>query len=267
MKILEHSLCGKWNDPAVCEDELIVRPQLVAVVDGATSKSGRLFHGMSSGQYASQCLARRLRADDIPEKDGTQIFSCLDQCLRASWPTPAPSEHELPRASAIVYNDYFKQIWVYGDCQCMINGVAHSHTKPVDTLLADLRSFYLEYHLLHGADENSLFREDPGREAIVPLLNMQFSFENQPGPWGYPVLNGNGICPEMIVTYTVHPGDEIVLASDGYPHLMETLEKSEQALRQALHTDPHCYRSNRSTKGLMTGAISFDDRCYCRILV
>ena len=267
MRILEHFSCGKRNDPDLCEDALMIGPQLAAVVDGATSKGGRLLHGMSSGRYASQCLARALQAESIWEMDHRQLFSFLDHCLCASWTAHDLLEKELPRASVILYNDYFHQIWGYGDCQCMINGVLHTHTKPVDILLADLRSFVLEYHLLHGTDENSFLSEDPGRKAIEPLLNMQFSFENRPGPWGYPVLNGRGICPEMIVTYTVHPGDEIVLASDGYPHLMETLEKSERALNQALKTDPLCYRDNRSTKGLSGGAVSFDDRCYCRILV
>lgn len=267
MKILEHFSCGKRNDPDLCEDALIIEPKLVAVVDGATSKGGRLLNGMSSGRYASQCLAHALQAESIWKMDHKQIFSYLDHCLSDSCKEQDLLEKELPRASVIIYNDYYHQIWSYGDCQCMINGVLHTQTKSVDLLLGNLRSFFLEYHLLHGAEENAFFSEDPGRKAIEPLLNMQFSFENRLGPWGYPVLNGQGICPEMIVTYTVSPGDEIVLASDGYPHLMETLKKSEWSLEQALKTDPLCYKENRSTKGLNKDAVSFDDRCYCRILV
>ena len=89
---------------------------------------------------------------------------------------------ELPRASVIVYNERFRQVWSYGDCQCLINGVLHSHSKPVDRLAADLRAFVLEYERLQGKTEEALFAEDPGRAAIGPLLRMQLAFENHPGP-------------------------------------------------------------------------------------
>lgn len=267
MRILEQFLCGKRKDPTLCEDALIIQPQLVAVVDGVTAKGGISWNGMSSGRYASECLTHVLSSEDILEMDSIQVFTYLDQCLHRTWRGKELAVQEFPRASVILYNDRFKQIWGYGDCQCMINGVLYSHSKKVDNLTSDMRSFFLEYKLIQGQKESSFYTEDPGRRAIEPLLNMQFAFENQSGAWGYPVLNGQGICPDMIVTYMVHPGDEVVLASDGYPCLMSTLEKSEQALNDVLRDDPLCYRIYRSTKGLLEGAISFDDRCYCRILI
>ena len=266
MKIAEWVVQGKQSDPLLCEDALVLRPQFAAVIDGVTSKGGRLWQGRSSGRYASECLARALNSEEAAGMNSVQLFAYLDRCLRESWMGETLETQELPRASVIVYNERFRQVWSYGDCQCLINDVLHSHSKPVDHLAADLRAFVLEYERLQGKTEEALFAEDPGRAAIGPLLRMQLAFENHPGPWGYPVLNGQGICPEMIAVYPVQPGDEVILTSDGYPMLMNTLEKSEQALARLLQEDPHCCRTNRSTKGKAAAAVSYDDRCYCRVL-
>lgn len=71
---------------------------------------------------------------------------------------------------------------------------------------------------------------------------MQYEFENKIGRWGYAVLNGTGIENSMIKKYSVKEGDTIVLASDGYPALEETLEQSESELRNILSNDPMCFR-------------------------
>lgn len=134
-------------------------------------------------------------------------------------------------------------------------------------LNASLRAYYLEYHLQKGMTLEELQENDLGRAAIQPNLLMQFAFENQPGEFGYPVLNGMGIEPSMICTYKVQEGDEIILASDGYPKLGKDLAESEANLQQLMEEDPMCFRKYLCTKGLKEGNSSFDDRAFCRIQV
>ncbi len=57
MEILETFLCGKENNPATCEDGLVISEQLVAIIDGVTAKGTRLWNDMSSGCYAKRTLA------------------------------------------------------------------------------------------------------------------------------------------------------------------------------------------------------------------
>lgn len=67
--------------------------------------------------------------------------------------------------------------------------------------------------------------------------------------------------------YTVHEGDGIVLASDGYPELQETYQESERILQRTLIHDPLIInRLYRSTKGLTPGNLSYDDRTYIRFI-
>lgn len=57
----------------------------------------------------------------------------------------------------------------------------------------------------------------------------------------------------------------IVLASDGYPYLKDSLEASEHALQGVLRDDPLLFRTYKATKGIQQGNLSFDDRAYVKI--
>lgn len=75
------------------------------------------------------------------------------------------------------------------------------------------------------------------------------------------------ICTDNIVIYHVESGDRIILASDGYPALFETLEETEKYLFQLLDKDPLCIHELRGTKRLINGNKSFDDRNYISFYV
>ncbi len=77
-------------------------------------------------------------------------------------------------------------------------------------------------------------------------------------------MNGFPIHPGHVIILPVPPHSQIVLASDGYPALKETLAESEAALRELIKNDPLCFRENMGTKGLVKGNDSFDDRTYIR---
>ena len=62
------------------------------------------------------------------------------------------------------------------------------------------------------------------------------------------------------------PGDEVVLATDGYPVLCPTLQATENALAQLLHDDPLLIHHYQATKAHMHGNNSFDDRAYLRVV-
>ena len=103
----------------------------------------------------------------------------------------------------------------------------------------------------------------------MPLIEKQLWFENGPGMFGYPVLNGLNFAEEMIKVWTVPSGAEVVLASDGYPQLYRTLEESEAKLREIIAEDPMCLGvsgGKTGVKGIMEGMESYDDRAYVRVI-
>lgn len=112
-------------------------------------------------------------------------------------------------------------------------------------------------------------KHDIGRLAVVPLIEKQLWFENRAGMFGCPVLNGLNFAEEIVKVWTVPPGTEVVLASDGYPQLCRTLEESEAKLREIIAKDPLCLGvggGKAGVKGIMEGMESFDDRAYVRVI-
>lgn len=273
MRVIEHFLCGKENNPDTCEDGLVIGEHLIAVIDGVTSKGTRLWDGKASGCYAKDILAEYLQqGQEIERQSAVWLLTNLDRILSEKVEDNVKSAkslpcEEYPRASIIIYNDIYKEIWSYGDCQCRINERVYTHSKKIDELNAKLRAFYLEYQILQGVSIEELEQNDLGRKAIKQNLMMQFAFENKQGYFGYPVLNGMGIEESMIRRYPVAKGDMVILASDGYPVLRENLNESEKELDDIRKNDPMCFRLYRSTKGIKKGNISFDDRVFCRFVV
>ncbi|WP_312441786.1 hypothetical protein [Lacrimispora sp.] len=273
--IIEQSVIPKHTGSSLCEDGLFVNENFIAVIDGVTSKGvltwpedlGDGTGNMTSGRYAKEVLLDALSTmpSDI---DGADAMDYLNEALARACRTRRSILKEKPeerlQAVIILYSLCRREVWAFGDCQCLINGTHYHHNKAIDSLLSQVRSLYIQTELLSGRTEASLSGHDTGREYILPLLRRQLLFANEDSPYGYDVLNGFPIHPGHVIIHPVPPCSRLVLASDGYPVLKETLAESEAALRELIEKDPLCFRENKGTKGLVKGNDSFDDRTYIR---
>lgn len=61
MKIIETFLCGKMGDPALCEDNIVMLEDGVAVIDGVTTKAKHMEHVKTSGRIAVEVLGSHLQ--------------------------------------------------------------------------------------------------------------------------------------------------------------------------------------------------------------
>lgn len=269
MRILEQFVRGKHPDQRRCEDLVVVTDQRVAVIDGATDKSARRFttsgEDTSGGRFAALVLADALH--DI--EPGTAPDTAVGELNRRLADAVAeqvghrPSA-DCPGATIVVYDQVLRAVWRVGDCPFRIDDELHPGDTAIDRLTSDFRAAYLATLPADATPED----RDPGREVILPLLRRQSALANRPGEFGYGVVNGQPVPAEFIHTVAVGPHvREIVLASDGYPTLPATLADAEAALQAALDADPRCVGVLRSTKGLMPGLRSFDDRAWVRLQV
>lgn len=101
---------------------------------------------------------------------------------------------------------------------------------------------------------------------ILPFLRLQSQFANKRGPYGYFVFDGFTDPTYPIRTVNINPGDEVVLASDGYPLLRPSLAQSERELHRLKREDPELISEYQSAKGFTPGNDSFDDRTYLRFI-
>ena len=264
MKIYEQFIKGKKNNQALCEDMLFVSEDFVAVVDGVTSKSDMLFDGKTGGRAAAEkiCEAIKRFPADISIKNAMEL---LTEGVKSLYTDGA--SFGSAAASVIIYSEHRKEIWSVGDCQCYVNDIFYSHEKEIDAIASSVRALVLEMARSEGLSDAELLQNDVGREFILPILKKQQTFANSGGKFSYGVINGAKILEEDMVVHKANVGDEIVLASDGYPRLMKTLAESEALLAEELKNNPLCDKGFQSTKGLQKDSLSFDDRAYIKFRV
>lgn len=168
-------------------------------------------------------------------------------------------------ASAIIYSRLRREIWMVGDCHCLIGGEYFDNPKPYEQELAEMRVRKVRELLAQGVSQHDLLQQhDPAREVMIPTMLEVMQNQNI----SYAVIDGFPIPEEKV---RVIPLDfqkwEIVFASDGYPKLSNTLEESEMLLDYQRKADPLNIGGFKATKAFVEGNNSFDDRSYIRFEV
>ena len=270
--VLENVVLSKTGNIEDSEDRIHVSDYFLAVVDGATSKTDEKLNGEAPGRIASSLVDEAFSkiSPDATAREAVDLMTLLIQEFYLKNDIIGLVESDPSRkaiASFVAASRRRKEIWLVGDCQFFVNGQRTKGEKKVDKLLSEVRSMYLETELLKGKTTEQLIKTDTGREYIIPLLRRQVLFQNNPssGDYWFPSIDGSFVPDQGIAVYNIPLGTQyIILASDGYPFLHDTLEQSEAALRDLLCEDPLLFRLYKSTKGLQDGLFSFDDRAYLK---
>lgn len=268
MQIIESTCVGKLYDERLNEDALIVTDHYVAVFDGATSSAP--FDGTPGGLLSRIILEKAFLEIMLESSEGFDFILNLNAAMFDAQKQDAPRFSDPSKrlmASAIIYSDKQKQIWNYGDCRYLINGKMNCFNKRVDTMSASVRSFVDQAYINSGMSSAELLNHDLGSKAIEGILKLQPLFANKNDYWGYPILDGGTLCKDFFECIQLAPGDEVVLASDGYPLICSSLKESEIELQRVLREDPLLITNVQSVKGYYPGMRSFDDRTYCRFIV
>ena len=218
--------------------------------------------------YHFPLLSRRLRLNGAIFCQGWSALGSA-ACYRQGTQDPPLlhlSSHPEERlcASAVIYSVRRREIWLVGDCQCLIGGELCENPKPYEQKLAELRAAKVQELLDEGKTPNEILADDQARAAIIPEMLRDMQNQNKT----YAVIDGFPI-PETrvpIITLDFRPW-EIVLASDGYPFLCPTLAESEARLDEQRRNDPLNIGDFKATKGFTPGNNSFDDRSYIRFSV
>ena len=262
MEIIEQNIVQK-NPKIKSEDGIVVTPDFIAVIDGSTSKTSRRYSFFkTNGRYAMQLVERFIRK-------APKNISCNDFCVgitkkirkhyrqsQIEWLTVHPEERLT--ASAIVFSRVRREIWMIGDCQCIIGDTFYDNPKPYEQELAEKRAAIIKSS---PKPWDHFLENDTARAAIIPRMLETMQEQNK----SYSVIDGFPIAKQHIrvLTLDFQPW-EIVMASDGYPFLCKTLEESEQRLAQQKHDDPLNIGAFKATKAFAKGNNSFDDRAFIR---
>lgn len=268
----ENFLMGKDGRSQVCGDAIYQSEHFMAVIDGATPKGTKLWDGKPGHVYVAELLRQAM--EHLPQESTAQeAIVFLNEQVRLAYQregidfSALPPEEQL-QASVIIYSAARREIWNFGDCKLRINMENYNHTKQADILLSNLRAFCMEAARISGnVPTDSGEAEDYGRMKILPFLKEQPLFANTDYSFGYDVINGGNIRADHIRVYAIQKGDHVVMATDGYPQLFDTLSECEAYLHDALQADRECMYLLRGTKGVRQGNESYDDRAFLSFVV
>ena len=257
MTITEQFICGK-HTAADCEDGIVITNDFAAVIDGSTSKTPkRLDPSMKNGRFAMLLISEYIKQmpADYTMNDfcrGITLRIAEEYAKRGIAEDMAKHPEERLTASAIIYSNSRKEVWMVGDCQAIIDGEYYDNSKPYEQEIAMQRATFIK---------NGMSPKE-ARRAIEPqLIKAMLEGQNRQ----YAVIDGAPIyIPGTRIVTASHC---VVLASDGYPTLLPTLHESEEALAQHLTDDPQNITDFIATKGLVEGSVSFDDRAYIKLTI
>lgn len=269
MEIIEQRITPK-SRTAETEDGIAVTDDFIAVIDGSTSKSPvRICKNRSNGRHCMLLISEFMRQvrSDINANDFCDELTgyIYRQYAGSDLKRLAYHPEERLTASCIVYSRLHRQIWMVGDCQCLVDGTLYENPKPYESILAEKRAAIARSMLDCGkATIDSLRADDTARKAIIPEMIETMRNQNRT----YAVVDGFPIPKEKVRIVMLTPSSHsIILATDGYPFLRPTLADSEAALYRQLTTDPLNIGTFKATKAFIEGNNSFDDRAYIRFTV
>ena len=257
MTITEQFICGK-HTAADCEDGLVITNDFAAVIDGSTSKTPkRLDPSMKNGRFAMLLISEYIK--QMPAGytmnnfcRGITLRIAEEYAKRGIAEEMAEHPEERLTASAIIYSNSRKEIWMVGDCQAIIDGKHYDNSKPYEQEIAMQRATLIK---------NGMSPKEARRTIEPQLIKAMLEGQNRQ----YAVIDGTPIY--MPGTRIVTASHCVVLASDGYPTLLPTLKESEEALALHLIDDPQNIGDFVATKGLIEGNVSFDDRAYIKLKI
>ena len=282
MKVIERQIIGK-NPKKKPEDGIVVTDNFIAVIDGSTSKATeRVSRWYSNGRLCMKVISRFIRK--APANITVDAFlKGVTEAVRKKYSSKridfyAEHPEERITASCIVYSRLQRQLWIIGDCQCLVGKSGRQddeheffdNPKTYKPLLANARAEVARKLLDSGeVTTESLRRDDVARASVIPQMIESMKRQNI----DYSVVDGFKIPRQKVKVFTFdfEPWT-IVMASDGYPILRPTLSASESALAEQCEKDPLNIGLSpsshfRATKAFAGGFTSFDDRTYIRFTI
>jgi hypothetical protein len=280
IEIFEQFCRGKY--PAAQEkneDGLVITPDFVMVVDGASSATP--VRGQAGGRVLKTALCAMLPT--LPKDATAEAFvDAANAAINAALAPWDPAEPP-PMACVVVYSRARHEMWRVGDCSYAVNGewrilepfpheeVMHELRYPA---LAKIASIQERIEAL-PAPLAVQMRREINQKLMQPILDLTPTLvNNAEHTWGYAALNGKPVLEIGVETLPEEAEFELILTSDGAlvncaapeegpAHVEQVLANHQELLAE----DPECLRLFAYWRGFLPGTDLLDDVTFVRFTV
>src|SRR5690625_2647122 len=242
LELIERKVVSKTPDMDLCEDNYCINDHYVCVIDGATNTSGIKFDGRAPGKIISDIIKQtvlKLKPNMGIKEIIAEINNTLIQYYKEKdiYKFILENPDSCPTASFVLYSHSRREVWMVGDCKCLIDGDLYTNEKKVDKVIAEVRALYLEGEIRKGKTVEELLESDSSLAVVKPFKQIQYYLQNtaSESEYSYVAINGFNFNLNRIKTIKVsEQTKEIILASDGYQYLRPTLKETESELENII---------------------------------
>lgn len=257
----------KAGNEKINEDSVFDNSNYGVISDGATTTKGIIIDGLSPGKTASTLVINYFKKAN-PNMSFKEAISDLENIFQTWYSKHKEIFNDRITTSSVILNKSRNELWFLGDCSAMINNQVYCYNKEIDNLTTNLRVFTIQTAISEGKTSyKKCLENDIGRKTIIPIIEKQQLYQNSNSnsKFCYGVMDGfKTLEKDIHVVQIPQSTTSLILTSDGYPVIEDTLKKTELALSKILKDDPLMIGKYATTKGLSENKLSYDDRSYLR---
>lgn len=138
-------------------------------------------------------------------------------------------------ANLLLINRRREELWIFGQGQYLLDGKLSQIKAPLAQILISLREQISANYSLAASDGGADI--DRVKQDMKPFLVSACRFQNHSQPdsrLAFGVVDGFAIPAQFIKTIKLSDVQQIILASDGYPNIEESLAATEYSLAKHL---------------------------------
>lgn len=272
LKPTEYITVSKTGDERGNHDGLVINGNYLAVIDAYQARGWRAWDGKPAGIFAKNIIVSTL-GNLVGDLDAAEVITRLEKELQKQsalcMETFRDDEiYAYPQARVLIYSAAKREIWRLGDSPFVIDGKLYEKKSETLEKARQKRVEVTEHFLANDrTDLKDLIDHDYGRSAAMELIVQEERRVD-----GVESLSGRADVDmdkllSNVEVFPVEVDQEVILASDGFPRILPTLDESEDWLAAERARDPLFIHDYQALKGATDEDMGYDDRSYIRFTV
>ena len=271
-KPIEYTTVSKTGDERGNHDGIVIDDKFLAVIDAYQARGYRGWHNKPAGIFAKNLICQAL-VEQPADAEAADVVRALEELLLEQTASAIEQMQDkqvyaYPMTRLLIYSAAKKQIWRLGDSPFVVDGELNFNRSEALQQAALKRAEVAEKFLANDrTDLKDMVNNDYGRTSIMEDIVAEERRVD-----GVECLSGN---PETdmdtllsnVEVFQLEDGQEVILASDGYPRLLGTIEDSEEWLAEERKRDPLFVRDYKALRTAKDEEAGYDDRSYVRFVV